>query len=149
MVKRGHLNLGSGIFRVSKPGVDVDAAGPNDFLLHESHLYSQPHFFQFVACPFASYTGGDQRDETVNVAVPNVTPNPLTLLYNAPNPTGHVFPHPRSAGSTSPGGIGNIDHWYVTAEATSATNVAVRFIKWSGSNKSPRGTYLVLMRRPT
>lgn len=149
MVKRGHFDLANGIFRISKPGVDVDSAGPNDYLLHESHIYYQPYWTNFVACPFAGSTSTSEMQQSVNVTVPNVTADPIILIYPAINPSGNAFPHTRSQGTTSPGGIGNIDLWIIEARATSSTNIEVRFWKASGTAKPPRGAYITLMRKPS
>lgn len=39
------------VFRISVPGVDVDAAQDHQFILHEDHLVSQIWHIQWFACP--------------------------------------------------------------------------------------------------
>lgn len=41
MIKRAILNLGVGVFRISKPGVDVGSALDFEFLLKEDYFYGQ------------------------------------------------------------------------------------------------------------
>jgi hypothetical protein len=41
MIKRAILNLGAGVFRVSKPGVDVSSALDWELLLKEDYFYGQ------------------------------------------------------------------------------------------------------------
>lgn len=49
-IKRGHFNLGAGIFRISAPNIDVDTAGPGQLLLDERFIY--PQIIQSIYVPF-------------------------------------------------------------------------------------------------
>lgn len=40
-IKRAILNLGAGVFRVSKPGIDVTTASDHQLLLKEDYFYGQ------------------------------------------------------------------------------------------------------------
>jgi len=51
MIKRAILNLGAGLFRVSKPGVDVTVALEDEFLLKEDYFYGQVVETGFVSTP--------------------------------------------------------------------------------------------------
>lgn len=50
MIKRGKLNLGQGVFRISAPNVDVDYATQEQLLLDERLLY--PQLIQSIYVPF-------------------------------------------------------------------------------------------------
>lgn len=50
MIKRGKLNLGAGVFRISAPNVDVDYASQEQLLLDERLLY--PQLIQSIFVPF-------------------------------------------------------------------------------------------------
>ena len=50
MIKRGKLNLGAGVFRISAPNVDVDFASQEQLLLDERLLY--PQVIQSFYVPF-------------------------------------------------------------------------------------------------
>lgn len=150
MRKRGIIQLG-GVepkIRISKPGVDVDLAGPTDFLLHESHLYSQPYHFSFVACPFAGYTGNASRAATVNVSIPNVTDDPVVLLWPVDSTGATVSPMSRTTGTGSSGSGFNCENWDVNFDLISSTQIDINFGKGSDTRLSPDGCYLILLRKP-
>lgn len=142
MTKRGDIRLGDGIFRVSRPGVDVDTAGPLDFLLHEDDLYSQPYFFQFVACPFAGNTSATSRSETVQVTIPGVSDDPIVILYNKHHDGLNYFPW-NSLSATG----GNHPDMGARWTVVSSTRIDVFFFK-TAIPFSPAGAYLILLRRP-
>ncbi|MGX7874458.1 hypothetical protein ACVDG5_018350 [Mesorhizobium sp. ORM6] len=51
LIKRGKIDFGGGntIFRISKPGIDVDAATPDQLILDERVFYGQLYAAGFVA----------------------------------------------------------------------------------------------------
>lgn len=151
MIKRGIIQLG-GLdpkIRISKPGVDVDEAGELDFLLHEQHLYSQPYHFSFVACPFAGNTSYTVQDSTVSVTIPDVTSEPVVLVYPVASDDSVVFPFPKSTG-TGASTVGFlVESWFIYHEVVSSTRIDVRFYKPQTTLKSPEGAYIILMRGDT
>ncbi len=134
------------IFRVSKPGADVDTAGPQDLLFHESFLFTQPYFFTFVACPFASNTKYEYKEATVNVTVPDVTDDPIVILYPVSSASSTVFPAFRDTGLGTDMSGYDVDATFFEYRVVSSTQVNVRFENWS--KKAALGAYMVLMRRP-
>src|SRR5690606_41013186 len=96
MRQRGiiQLNGSNPIFRISRLGVDVNSAGPTDFLVHESYLIGQPFFFKFVPCPFAGYTGNvaQSADVVVNDIPAGVTSNPFVVVYPVHEGEPRVWP---------------------------------------------------------
>jgi hypothetical protein len=148
--KRGIIQFATGVekIRISKPGVDVDAATTLDFLLHESALYSQPYYSAFVTCPFAGYTGTSIQDQTVHVTVPDVTSTPVIILEVVDSDSLISFPAQKGLGSGSSGSGFSINNFTVSHQIISSTQVDVRFYKPGNSKKSPQGAYLILMRSP-
>lgn len=148
MIKRGIIQLGgpNPKFRISRRGVDVDLAGPADFLIHESYLIAQPFHTVFVTCPFAGNTGNTLIDQTINVTIPNVTPNPVVISYVRAAGGYNCFPTRRSEGPA----LNRTDNLYaVYVTVNSATSVSVRFVKQPSSLTSPAGTTLVCYRQAT
>lgn len=145
MTKRAILDLGDDLFRISMPGVDVDEAGDADFLLHEDHLYSQPYYFGWVANPWAPNTNGTVTlSETVQVTVPDVTANPIILLYKQYSNGDNCFPDFRFLSSQNDAFSMSLIAYAV---AISSTRVDVTF----GKFRCPfymTGAYMVLMRGP-
>lgn len=137
------------IFRITKPGVDIGAAGELDYLLHESHLCAQPYFFGYVACPFAGSTSASPLVATVAVTIPAVDASPLVLLWPVMSTGATVFPHQRASGPGSSSDGFAMDYWFVRYSVISTTRVDVTFDKPVNSLRSPAGAYLVAMRRPT
>lgn len=135
-------------FRVSAPGHDVDTAAPENMVFHEDFLFTQPYFFGWVACPFASYVGGSEKDQTATVTVPDVTDDPVVILYAANSASANVFPTVRSKGAFSSTYYTDVDNWTVSHKVLSSTSISVRFYKPAGGDKSPAGAYLILMGRP-
>ncbi|TKT79961.1 hypothetical protein [Aquamicrobium sp. LC103] len=151
MAKRGKIQLSGAnpIFRISKPGVDVDSAGENDFLLHEDHLYSQPFWWQFIACPFSGYEGVEVRDQTVNRTIPNTGSVPMSIIYPVGSNGTIIFPFPKSeAAGSSANGFPGLERWYIWHSVT-RTQLSVRFLKNDNSRRSPQGCYVMLMRLPS
>lgn len=135
--------------RISAPGYDVDTAAPENMIFHEDFLFSQPYYFGFVACPFAGYTGKDTKIQFVNVAVPDITDNPLVLLY-AVSPTPEViFPAARSKGAGNDQDGYNVMMWGISYTIVNSTTISVRFEKSGSVRLSPDGAHMVLMKRPT
>ncbi len=86
-MKRGIISLGTPlVFRISKPGFDVDTAGQADLLVHESIFYSQ-----IVQSGTLSNPGGPSY--TATVAIDPSLVNPIPIVY--PVFSGNVaFPAP-------------------------------------------------------
>ena len=148
MVKRAIIEMTPNPkIRVSRPGVNVDTAGEFDFLLHENHLFAQPYFYRFVACPFAGDTSNNNRDSTVNVSVPNVTSDPIVILFPVSSASANIFPDIRAIASGSVESGFPMDNWLVGYTVVSATLIRIRFQKFTGSRRSPNGTYMILIRR--
>lgn len=148
MIKRGIIQLGgpNPKFRISRRGVDVDTAGPADFLIHEEYLIAQPFHTVFVACPFAGNTSNTLQDATVNITIPNITPTPVVLSYIRAAGGYNSFPTRRGDGQV----FGRGDNAYnVYINVNSATSVSVRFLKQPPSLTSPDGTTLVFYRQAT
>lgn len=146
MIKRGIVQLGgsSPKFRISRRGVDVDAAGPADFLIHENYLVAQPFHTTFVDCPFAGNTGNALLDQTVSVTIPNVTANPVVLSYIRAAGGYNSFPTRRGDGQV----FGRTDNAYaVYVTINSATSISVRFLRQAVSLTSPDGVTLVCYRQ--
>ncbi|TGT64102.1 MULTISPECIES: hypothetical protein [unclassified Mesorhizobium] len=150
MIKRGIFQLTGAEpkLRISKPGIDVDTAGPTDFLLHEDFLYTQPYFAQFVACPFAGRTTTGYVEAAVPVAIPNVTSDPLINVWIVQSDGPISYPCQRGQGSGNSGSGFNIDAYYVRYKVDSGTQVTVWFMKPDTSKKSPQGAYLMCFRKP-
>lgn len=150
MVQRGIFRKDpSPAIRITRPGVDIADAGPLDFLLHEDHLYTQPYFFGFVACPFAGNTSNSGLSSSVDVTVPGFDANPIVLMYPLTSTSVTCFPAPRAKGHGSNQHGFPLDLYEITWQVLSSTIVRVNFSKPSTSTRSPAGCYLVLMRRPT
>lgn len=148
MMKRGIIQLGGATpkFRISRKGVDVDLAGPTDFLLHEDYLTAQPYYAKFVPCPFAGNTSASGLDQTVPVTgIPNVTSDPIVVSYVQASDGSNTFPIRRSNGG--PVGGRTDAYYFVFVTVVSATQLNVRFQKAASSNSSPNGVYIVLYRR--
>lgn len=147
MVQRGIL--GPGTFRISVPGINVNTARDDQFLLHEDHLFTQPYFSGWVPCPFAGDTSNSSLSQTVQVAIPNVTATPIVLLYPRSSDDRNAYPALRATGTSAGFQEWNIDGWRVYYEVVSATRIDVTFVKPSYSRLSPKGAYLVAQRRPS
>jgi hypothetical protein len=132
-------------FRVSKPGYDVDTAALENLLFHESFLFTQPYFFQFVPCPFAGDTSSSNITQTVSVTVPNVTSDPIVLLFMASNDSTNVFPDKRSYGEGNDFQGYNVELWTVDYLVVSSTRIDLTFVK--SAKRSPQGAYMMLMRK--
>lgn len=140
---------GSGvIFRISKPGKDATSTDQRDFLLHESHLYTQPYFFGFVACPFAGTTG-PAATATVQVTVPGYDPDPMAVIYPVTSDSRTCFPAQRAAGSGSNEDGWAMDWWLIYHRVVSSTRIDISFEKPNLSLRSPLGCYLMLTRKPS
>lgn len=144
-MKRCKIDLPT--IRISKPGYDVDTAAMENMLFHESFLFTQPYFFTFVPCPFGSGASG-VLDQTVSVTVPNVTSDPIVLLFASGGSTVNVFPSIRSIGAGSDASGYNISAWIIGHNVVSSTRVDVNFIKPFRSLSAPTGAYMILMRKP-
>jgi len=137
MVKRCIID-GSKI-RISRPGVDVDAAGEFDFLLHENHLYAQPYFAAIVSKP----SDGD----TTILNVPEVTSDPIVLIFPVRNGDMTSFPFPKSQGSGSnETGWSGLLYMAVNYRTLSATQIEFRFSTNSRSD-NVLSCYVLLLRR--
>lgn len=134
--------------RISKPGFDVDTAAPENLLFHEDFLFAQPYFFGFVACPFAGYIGNGSRDQTASVTVPDVTADPVVLLFmSATSSADAIYPMSRDKGTGSDQNGYNVDSWLVMHQVISSTQIDVRFVKDSQGRKSPAGAHMILLRK--
>lgn len=145
MAKRGIISKDK--FRISAPGVDVDTAQPYELLMHEQFLFTQPYFFKYVPCPFAGNTSYGIQQSDVDVTVPDVTDDPLVLIWPESSENVVCWPKARSIGTGSSGSGYATENWTIQFEVISATVIRVRFIKALDSLRSPNGAYLVLMRR--
>lgn len=144
MAKRGIIT--SDKFRISPPGVDVDTAKPEQLLLHENMLYSQPYFFSFVACPFAGYIGNESRVASVDVVVPPVSDNPMVLVYPVSSEDLSIWPLPRAQGPGNPQNGYNLEYWSIGYRVLSASQISIIFEKSYDSYRSPLGAHIVLTR---
>lgn len=88
-----------GILRLSVPGVDVDNAKGDEFILHEDHLSAQPYYTEFISCPYAGITSSD-RSATVDLSVPAITDSTMILYYLVFTNGGGFYPLPPSHTST-------------------------------------------------
>lgn len=132
--------------RVVPPGYDVNSAPTHRFLLHESFLFAQPFLYQFVACPFAGFTGRDSQQVSVNVPFPFVGNVPDIVVYPVLSTGSVCFPGPLSEGSgTNEAGF-NAELIFVRW-TISATNLDLQFSKPLGATRSPQGAYVVLTRK--
>lgn len=138
MAKRGIIS--SSKIRFSPPDVDVDTAQPHELLMHEQFLFTQPYFFGFVACPFAGSTSSDILDQTVSVTIPDVTADPIVLLWTVDADDSIAWPRPRDVTG------GWATNWTVYHRVANSTQLEVRFLKGLDSQRSPNGAYVVLMR---
>lgn len=148
MVKRGIIDLsgGNNKIRISRRGVNVDEAGPTDFLIHENYLIAQPYYFRFVGCPFAGYTGTNFRDESVFFTLPDVgESDPIIIIYTQTAGNFNIFPHRRR--STGAVGFGSLYDFNILSVLHSPTNGEIRFIKLATSQTSPNGAYVIAYRR--
>ena len=146
-IKRCTIQLPD-IFRVSKPGIDVDSAGEKDFLFHEDYLFTQPYSFQWVACPFAGNTSNNDLSATVAVTLPDVTDDPLVLLFPVRSDNVNVFPYPKSRGTGSSGSGFTTENWDVYLRNLTGTSLDLFFVKSSTTRRSPLGCWVVAMRKP-
>lgn len=147
MTKRAILQLSgpSPKFRISRKGVDVDAAGPSDFLVHESHLIAQPFYSDFVPCPFAGYVGDEPQDATESVTIPNVTSDPIALIYTRHAGGQNVYPQRFSEGLV--GSMTSEEAFDIYLNVISSTQINLRFVKQPYSRTSPQGCWLTVYRR--
>lgn len=130
--------------RISKPGYDVDTAALENLLFHESFLFTQPYYFGFVACPFSGGTS-PLLEQAVSVTVPNVTSDPIVLLYASGGI--NVFPAIRSIGTGSDASGYNVARWNIGYNVVSSTRIDVNFQKPFRSLSAPSGAYMILMRK--
>lgn len=144
-MKRMVVNLPK--FRVSKPGFDVDTAAVENLLFHEDFLFTQPYFFGYVVSPIAGNTGKDMATGTVQVTVPDITGDPIVILYASGGPLINVFPAIRSIGSGNDQDGYNVDSWIIGYEVISSTRIDVTFTKPFRTRSSPAGAYMILMRK--
>lgn len=149
MAKRGKIQIQgtSPIFRISKPGYDVDTAPREGFLLHEEDLYSQPFHWAFVPCPFAGYNGAAAQDSVVTITHPNPGNTARILMYPVASDGQIVFPGPkgRQFGNAS-NGFPGLENWTIYYQQPNNAQIAIRFRKNPSSRTSPLGAYVVLFR---
>lgn len=147
MTKRGKIKLNgpSPMFRVSMPGVDVDTAGPHQFIAHEDFIFSQPYAFGYVQCPFIGFTGDAQRDESVAVAVPNIGVTPIIHIFPVNQNNQIAFPAHFSEGAGSAGRNYQIINYFISGTA-SGGSLTIRFQKGLNTAFSPNGCYYILTR---
>lgn len=146
-MKRGKISLSGSAptFRVSVPGVDVDAAAPHQFVAHEDFLFSQPYAFGFVPCPFAGYTGNGTRDQSVTVTVPNVGVQPIIHLFLVDHTDAISYPaHYAEGGGSSESGY-DVTNFFITGDYSNG-KLTIRFLKSSSGRRSPNGCYYMLSR---
>lgn len=131
----------AGKFRVSVAGADVDTARDDQFVLHEQHLFAQPFFSTFVACP-VSGTSGSLRQPVVTVSTPALpVPDQLvTVLFPVPGDGASYWPLPPSNGTT-----GDQKGSYAVVSDIQSDEVSVQFII-PASIPAPAGAWLVLIR---
>lgn len=146
-MKRGKIRLSgpTPIFRVSKPGVDVDTAAPNEFVAHEDFLFSQPYAFGYVQCPFIGFSGEAYRDESVTVPVPNPGVTPVIHLFPVDHNNQISFPtHFSEGGGNDQSGYAVTT--YVVDGTSSGGSLTIRFRKSFNGLRSPNGCYYMLSR---
>lgn len=149
MTRRGIIQLsGTPKIRISKPGTDVDVADDTGFLLHENHLYAQPYFFQFVACPFAGNTSYVAKNQSVDVTIPDIDGSPIVLLWPVDSAGNITSPIPRSTGPGSSQFGFAVENWNIYWKIISSTSMTIKFTKTIDSLRSPNGCYVVLIRKP-
>lgn len=146
MVKRGKIS--KDMFRISRPGIDVDeATQPSDFMLHENFLFAQPIWTGRVACPFAGYTGKNQRTATVSVNLPDSGNSVLRLLTFPEDRTGAIlWPIPKSRASGNDQNGYPIDSWRVSSYISAPNVLSVTFSKSYDHLYSPNGAYIIVLR---
>lgn len=132
--------------RITPPGYDVDTAALENFIFHESFLFTQPYYFNFVACPFGADTTTSTMNQTVSVTVPGITSDPIVLLFMVSNESMNVFPDKRSFGTGTDAFGYNVELWTVGHNVVSSTRIDLNFIK--SAKRSPLGAYMILMRKP-
>lgn len=147
MAHRASIRLsGSPVMRVVPPGYDVNSAPTNRFLLHESFLFAQPFFYQFVACPFAGDTSRAGMQASVTVPFTFVGNVPDIIVYPVLSSGAVCFPGPISeASGTSAAGYpleSASVRWSITT-----TSFTLTFAKAVGATYSPQGAYVVLTRK--
>jgi hypothetical protein len=132
--------------RISRSGFDVDAAGPDGFLLHEDFLWSQPFFFKYIPCPFAGFTGAESRVEAVTEPIPDSGSVPIVTLY-AVKDGAIAYPILRSmAFGNLQNGWPGLEQWHISY-AASPTSLTIEFVKQVGTRTSPDGCYVICFRR--
>lgn len=149
MTKRGIIQLSATYpkFRVSKPDIDVDTAAIDDLLIHEDAIFSQPYYFGFAACPFASFSGNGSRTGSTTKVVPNIGQTPTIMLFPVSNASVITYPAILSEGSGDSQTYYNIIKSWVNAEYLPATSsIRFNFDKATDSQYSPKGCYFMLSR---
>jgi hypothetical protein len=131
-------------FRISRQGYDVETAAMENLLFHESMLFTQPYYFGFVACPFS---GAGNLTGTVSVTVPDVTADPIVLLFLSGGSTVNVYPGIRSEGPGNNQDGYDVTAWSVRYNVVSSTRIDVTFSTSLNGKTSPAGAHMILMRK--
>ncbi len=127
-------------FRISVPGVDVDAASDFEFILHEDHLSAQPYFMLWIPCPLTGKNNNTNRSATVPITVPEITDDTIVLLYlEVSDEGGSYYPTPPSVGGDQSVGA------QVLIGLETGTTVNVTF-GVPQTVRAPIGAFLILMR---
>lgn len=140
MIKRAIITKDK--FRISMPGVDVDAAADHEFIVHEAHLAAQPYWADWIPCPFAG-AGPGNFSETVNVTVPGEIASPSILLIPRGTTGNNYYPSPISFSGSFPTQWADAWSYGVTGSPPLLT---VSFSK-TGQSSAPLGAWLVLIKR--
>lgn len=137
-------NLGR--FRISRPGFDVDTAAPQNMLLHESFLYSQPFLFRFVACPYGGTVSGnrDQPSSPISFSNPG-TQLPSVAIFIVSSDSLVDFPARNALSTPQTGGVVSVPTWYTTYSLTNSS-ITLRFFT-STNTPAPLGAYIILFKR--
>lgn len=149
-MKRGKISLSGAAptFRVSIPGVDVDAAEMYQLTAHEDFLFSQPFAFGYIPCPFSGYTGNGDRDQNVTVTVPDPGVEPIVQVFIVDHNDQISFPAMYSEGGGNSQQGYNTLNYYVSFNCA-AGKLTVRFFKGGNGRHSPKGCYYMMSRNAT
>lgn len=132
------------IFRISIPGVDVDAASDHEFVLHEGHLAAQPYHTEWVACPFAGAGYGTYSVEVPIIGPSVILPNTQIMYYSQGATGNSYFP-----ANIAPEPTGVVDAWGsgIRGNMFTMQDLKMTFGK-SGASAAPNGAWVIYMRAP-
>lgn len=110
MIKRGKLNLGAGVFRISAPNIDVDTATQEQLLLDERLLY--PQVIQSIYVPFIV----GQNPQTIPIVNHGFIPK-LYAYARYVNEDNRAYPAKAFYISTGGDNSSSQNHFFVSIDA--------------------------------